>query len=93
MEESADKRLPIIVTIGNFRYEGGFRFEETAVKRLQGEVPEWSRLKPGSILLIMTCQTPDGSVLGIPGKIPDDGQTYLHNQRLTTHARQLGSTW
>jgi type I restriction enzyme S subunit len=30
----------------------------------------------------MTCQTPDGEILGIPGMIPDDGQTYLHNQRL-----------
>jgi type I restriction enzyme S subunit len=82
MKESDDKNLPVIVTIGNFRYEGGFRFEATKVKRLCGEIPPGSRLQPGNILLIMTCQTPDGSVLGIPAKIPNDGQIYLHNQRM-----------
>ncbi len=30
----------------------------------------------------MTCQTAGGEILGIPGRIPDDGQVYLHNQRL-----------
>jgi type I restriction enzyme S subunit len=30
----------------------------------------------------MTCQTSGGEILGIPGKIPDDGRIYLHNQRL-----------
>jgi len=30
----------------------------------------------------MTCQTPDGEILGIPGAIPNDGEVYLHNQRM-----------
>lgn len=30
----------------------------------------------------MTCQTEGGEILGIPGVIPNDGKTYLHNQRL-----------
>jgi len=30
----------------------------------------------------MTCQTAGGEILGIPARIPDDGRTYLHNQRM-----------
>ncbi len=30
----------------------------------------------------MTCQTAGGEILGIPGRIPDDGRIYLHNQRM-----------
>ncbi len=30
----------------------------------------------------MTCQTAGGEILGIPGRIPDDGKIYLHNQRM-----------
>ncbi len=30
----------------------------------------------------MTCQTAGGEILGIPAHVPDDGHTYLHNQRL-----------
>jgi type I restriction enzyme S subunit len=82
MVVSDDRSLPIVVTIGNFRYDGGFRFGTTATKRLHGDVPPGTRLHPGSLLLIMTCQTPDGAVLGIPGVIPSDGQVYLHNQRM-----------
>jgi restriction endonuclease S subunit len=82
MKVSDDHSLPVIVTIGNFRYEGGFRFANTPVKRLLGPIPKGSILKAGTVLLIMTCQTPDGAVLGIPARIPDDRQTYLHNQRM-----------
>ncbi len=32
--------------------------------------------------IAMTCQTAGGEILGVPGTVPDDGQTYLHNQRL-----------
>jgi len=30
----------------------------------------------------MTCQTEGGEILGVPGLVPDDGQRYLHNQRI-----------
>jgi type I restriction enzyme, S subunit len=33
-------------------------------------------------LLVMTCQTPGGEILGVPGRIPNDGRVYLHNQRM-----------
>lgn len=82
MKACDDSDLPVVVNIGNFRYEGGFRFETTTVQRYLGQVPKDYILNPGDILVIMTCQTPGGEILGIPGRIPDDGQIYLHNQRL-----------
>jgi type I restriction enzyme S subunit len=73
---------PIVVNIGNFRYSGGFRFQETTVKEYRGDYPEEYNLAPGDVLVVMTCQTPEGEILGIPGAIPDDGRCYLHNQRM-----------
>jgi type I restriction enzyme S subunit len=83
--------LPVVVGIGNFRYEGGFRFTETQVKRYCAEYPAEYELTPGDILLAMTCQTSGGEILGIPGKIPNDGQIYLHNQRLGKVIRKNGA--
>lgn len=73
---------PIVVTIGNFDYTGGFRFESTRIKRCNSEYPPEYELMPGDILLVMTCQTEGGEILGIPGIISDNNETYLHNQRL-----------
>ena len=73
---------PVVVGIGNFKYTGGFRFKETKLREYSGEFPEEYVLSAGDILLIMTCQTEGGEILGVPGIIPDDGRTYLHNQRL-----------
>jgi type I restriction enzyme S subunit len=73
---------PIIVNIGNFQYTGGFRFESTTVKEYASDYPKEYALSPRDVLLVMTCQTSGGEILGIPGRIPDDGNTYLHNQRM-----------
>jgi type I restriction enzyme S subunit len=73
---------PIVVNIGNFQYTGGFRFESTTVKEYTADYPKEYELSPRDILLVMTCQTSGGEILGIPGRIPDDGKTYLHNQRM-----------
>lgn len=73
---------PIVVAIGNFDYSGGFRFSETKTKRYTSEYPIDFTLQAGDMLLAMTCQTSGGEILGIPGVIPNDGQIYLHNQRL-----------
>ena len=73
---------PIIVSIGNFQYTGGFRFQSTTIKEYTADYPKEYELTPGDILLVMTCQTSGGEILGIPGRIPDDGNTYLHNQRM-----------
>jgi type I restriction enzyme S subunit len=77
-----DQSLPIAVTIGNYNYTGGFRFVSTKIKCYSGEYPKEYELFPGDILLAMTCQTPGGEILGIPGIIEEDGRTYLHNQRI-----------
>lgn len=79
--EAADD-VPVVVSVGNFEYSGGFRFGDTGIKGYLGEFPDRFRLTPGDILLVMTCQTQGGEILGIPGRIPDDGRAYLHNQRL-----------
>jgi type I restriction enzyme S subunit len=73
---------PIVVTIGNFRYTGGFRFDTTTNKEYRGKYPKEFELKPSDLLLVMTCQTEGGEILGIPGRIPNDGRMYLHNQRI-----------
>jgi len=73
---------PIVVSIGNFKYNGGFRFDETIRREYTGKYPDEYLLSAGDILLIMTCQTEGGEILGIPGIIPCDGRSYLHNQRL-----------
>ncbi len=72
----------IVVAIGNFNYSGGFRFGSTRTKEYLDSYPKEYELIPGDILLAMTCQTAGGEILGIPGRIPIDTNTYLHNQRL-----------
>jgi len=74
--------LPIVVNIGNFQYTGGFRFESTLLREYRGPYPKEYELAPGEILLVMTCQTSGGEILGVPARIPDDGRVYLHNQRM-----------
>jgi len=73
---------PIVVNIGNFNYSGGFRFDSTTLKEYSGDYPPEYLLIAGDILVVMTCQTPGGEILGVPARIPADGRTYLHNQRL-----------
>ncbi|HTV73438.1 MAG TPA: restriction endonuclease subunit S [Candidatus Acidoferrales bacterium] len=73
---------PIVVSIGNFDYSGGFRFDSTVAKEYRGDYPAEYNLIAGDILLVMTCQTAGGEILGLPGRIPNDGRKYLHNQRL-----------
>jgi type I restriction enzyme S subunit len=73
---------PIVVNIGNFRYTGGFRFDTTRVREYRGDYPPDYELQPGDILVVMTCQTSEGEILGVPARVPDDGRVYLHNQRL-----------
>ena len=73
---------PIVMSIGNFDYEGGLRLDSTVLKEYRGEFPGAYSLDPGDLILVMTCQTPGGEILGVPGRIPSDSRTYLHNQRL-----------
>jgi type I restriction enzyme S subunit len=74
--------LPIVVSIGNFDYRGGFRFATTQNREYRGGYPKEFELSPGDLLVVMTCQTAGGEILGLPARVPDDGRTYLHNQRI-----------
>lgn len=82
MTAAGGDELPIVVNIVNFQYTGGFRFDTTKIQRYTGGYPDEFVLSPGDILSVMTCQTPKGEILGVPGRIPNDGRTYLHNQRM-----------
>ena len=82
MVESDDPNLPIVVNIGNFRYDGGFRLDSTRIQRYSGSYPPRFDLASGDLLLVMTCQPPGGEILGIPARVPEDGRRYVHNQRL-----------
>ncbi len=82
MTTDASGNAPIVVNIVNFQYTGGFRFSETKIQRYLGAYPSEYELQPGDVLLVMTCQTPQGEILGVPGRIPADGRVYLHNQRM-----------
>ncbi|MFC9229886.1 restriction endonuclease subunit S [Streptomyces decoyicus] len=73
---------PIVVSIGNFSYTGGFRFGSTRVREFRGNYPKEFELNAGELLVIMTCQTAGGEILGVPAFVPNDGRVYLHNQRI-----------
>ena len=74
--------LPRIVNIGDFALPYASLLKTTTMREFVGDYPARFELAPGDILIAMTCQTRGGEVLGIPMHVPDDGRSYLHNQRL-----------
>ncbi len=76
-----DKPTPFVLTTpGNFFEEGGFRDRGPKTKYYRGQPPLDFTLAPGDLIIPMTEQA--AGLLGSPAFIPDDGKTYLHNQRL-----------
>jgi len=70
----------VLLTPGNFREEGGFRWLGEKQKFYSGPAPADFVLSPGQMLIAMTEQAP--GLLGSTLFVPDDGRLYLHNQRL-----------
>jgi type I restriction enzyme S subunit len=70
----------ILTTPGNFFESGGFRDRGHKTKYYTGPVPEEFVLEAGDLIIPMTEQA--AGLLGSPAFVPDDGKTYLHNQRL-----------
>jgi type I restriction enzyme S subunit len=70
----------VLTTPGNFYESGGFRERGANSKYFKGEVPPSFVLNAGDLIIPMTEQA--AGLLGSPAFIPDDGKTYLHNQRL-----------
>lgn len=69
-----------LITPGNFYERGGFRDRGSVQKSYDGDVPDGYVLNPGALVVAMTEQSP--GLLGSSALIPDDGQTWLHNQRI-----------
>ncbi len=70
----------VLTTPGNFFESGGFRDRGAGTKYFRGEVPPEFVLRAGDLIVPMTEQA--AGLLGSPAFVPDDGRTYLHNQRL-----------
>lgn len=69
-----------LVTPGNFFERGGFRDRGAEQKSYYGPMSNTYRLPPGSLVVAMTEQS--SGLLGSSALIPDDGFTWLHNQRI-----------
>jgi type I restriction enzyme S subunit len=70
----------VLTTPGNFYESGGFRDRGANTKYFNGDVPPDFIFNPRDLIIPMTEQA--AGLLGSPAFIPDDGKTYLHNQRL-----------
>jgi type I restriction enzyme S subunit len=70
----------VLTTPGNFYESGGFRDRGANTKYFSGEVPPSFVFNAGDLIIPMTEQA--AGLLGSPAFIPNDGSTYLHNQRL-----------
>lgn len=75
----ADSGHYVLLTPGNFREEGGFRWLAEKQKYYSGDVPEEYVLRADQMLIAMTEQAP--GLLGSTFFVPPE-RVYLHNQRL-----------
>ena len=75
--QSNDK---ILITPGNFKVGGGFKSNK--FKYYTGDFPEDYILKPNDVIVTMTDLSKEGDTLGYSAKVPNDGKTYLRNQRI-----------
>lgn len=76
---SSERTEKILLTPGNFREEGGFRWMAEKQKYYSGVFPERYLLKKDDLLIAMTEQA--AGLLGSAILVPES-DTYLHNQRL-----------
>jgi len=70
----------ILVTPGNFSIGGGF--QNIKPKYYKGPIPKDYVLKPGQIIVTMTDLSKQADTLGYSAIVPDDGNIWLHNQRI-----------
>lgn len=73
---------PRLIRIGNFARNRRSHFDPGRSDEFTGDYPERFLLSAGDLLVVMTCQTPDGAILGWPMLVPPAGGPYLHNQRI-----------
>lgn len=70
----------VLVTPGNFAIGGGF--QDGKRKYYNGPVPEDYVLSPGQVVVTMTDLSKESDTLGYAASIPNDANTWLHNQRV-----------
>jgi type I restriction enzyme S subunit len=77
-----DSKFPRLIRIGDFARTAQPDFKPERVQEFIGEYPERFRLASGDLIMAMTCQSSDGEILGVCMRVPSDGMSYLHNQRI-----------
>lgn len=70
-----------LVTPGNFSLAGGFQHAKKP-KYYTGPIPEEYVLEPDDLIVTMTDLSRNADTLGLSALIPNDGNKYLHNQRI-----------
>ena len=78
---SSENNQHIVVTPGNFKLEGGFQKQKQPIY-YTGSYPDEFKLKPNDLIIMMTDLSKNSDTLGNPAIVPDDGNDYLHNQRI-----------
>ena len=78
---SSENNQHIVVTPGNFKLEGGFQKQKQPIY-YTGTYPDEFKLKPNNLIIMMTDLSKNSNTLGNPAIVPDDGNYYLHNQRI-----------
>jgi type I restriction enzyme S subunit len=80
---SIDPTNFILVTPGNFKIGGGFKFDKFKYYT-SDDFPKDYIFKTGDLVVTMTDLSVDGDTLGCSALIPDSylNQVYLHNQRV-----------
>lgn len=76
-----DDGHPRLIRIGDFARNRRSHFIPERSEEFVADFPEKFLLSEGDLLVVMTCQTPDGSILGWPMRVPASS-LYLHNQRI-----------
>jgi type I restriction enzyme S subunit len=71
-----------VLTPGSVNISGGFQYGKGQNYKLDGKIPKKFIFNAGDIFITMTDLTPTAQMLGLPAIVPNDGITYLHNQRL-----------
>lgn len=72
----------IVLTPGNVKVCGGYQAEKGHYYNPNSQYLSKFKFEVNDIFITLTDLTPTGQTLGYPAIIPNDGNIYLHNQRL-----------
>jgi type I restriction enzyme S subunit len=72
----------VVLTPGSVFVGGGFQSGKEQYYKTSLEVSSRFKFKHGDMFITMTDLTPTAQALGFPAIVPEDNNTYLHNQRL-----------